>query len=782
MASFGHVRDLKPKELSIDIENNFTETYVTLSAKEEVVKKLQEAARSCSVVYLASDNDREGESIAWHVKSILPGKVKCKRIVFNEITQQAIGESIKNPRDIDMALVEAQQTRRIIDRIMGFKLSPLLWKQFKMGNGLMSLSAGRVQSATLKLLVDREKMIQEHESKPYWSSKADFVYTQNNKFDEAKLYYATKVQSSNNVIDADNGEKEDTGMVKFDSLVDSKKYLKGLKNDWKIIKSRISNHRENPPPPFITSTLQQDAYNKIGLDVKSTMRVAQDLYEEGLITYMRTDSTNLSDDVRIQIEGYVIGTYGKDLYESREFNKRKIKNAQEAHEAIRPTKVAITPDAGVVKKLGGRHAQLYDLIWKRAIASQMKAAHYLELVAHIVDKSFQTAKLPYVYVGKVKKLKFPGYKVVYGAKAEDSDSIVKLHEAIEKQDNGGGKNAVDCTSLAIKNTWTSAPSRYNESGIIKLLEDNGIGRPSTYASILSKLYEKQYVIKQNTQGKTMKCTDLKWEPKTKVVSTDTRDCAINAENNRLVPSDVGLQINDFLENYFHDLIDSNFTAQMEDALDLIATKEMSRDAVLGNFWSKLEPRLEKNMKLIASNKEKTQLETKKNTFMVDVKEYNVRIGKYGPLIEEVSIKGASKSDKRFIGLRQFLTITKKSYMDVTQSEVEFFVHLPMTLHGYQLHYGRYGFYLTKDGLTVSIFPNWIKKNLGGPSHVDITKLAELTKEDIQKLVDAKEIYQNKQKETGTKPKTPRTPRKPKTPKASTAATTVKRTRTKKEAA
>ena len=734
IASYGHVRDLQPKEIGIDLDNNFEAKYSIIDGKMDKVKAITAAAKNAKMVYLASDNDREGEAIAWHIKEVLklPAS-RCKRMVFNEITQNALRESVNNLKpDINMALVDAQVARRFIDRIMGFKLSPLLWKNFKTTNGTLGLSAGRVQSATLKIIIDKEKQIEAHDSSPYWSSKGDFTLKGFN-FEDARLYHV--------------GDEE-SGVAKFNNEKEAKKFLAGLKNEWSIIKSKISNSKDTPPPPFITSTMQQEAYS-IGMDVKTTMRFAQELYEHGLITYMRTDSPMISNDAKKNIKAFVISTFGEGLYEDRDYSKRKSKNAQEAHEAIRPTNVN-TRDAEAVRaklKQGFKkgHWELYELIWRRTVASQMKAAQFVELQAHIADSSF---KKKFAYIGKIKCLKYAGYRVLRGEKA-DASGVAALTDANTLFNDGKAHTLpIKCTSVVMKNTWTSAPSRYNESTLVKSLEDNGIGRPSTYANILGKLYEKQYINKQNTVGKTHKCIDFEWNPKNKQVTNKEYETTINAETSRIVPTDIGRQINEFLMVYVPDLIEQQFTAQMEDALDDIASGSIEKIKVLKSFWNQLKPRIESATAVIGKG-DKVTLESSKKVYDVDGEEYVVRLGMYGPVIhrnETVKIKvakGEKKPKQSMIGLKPYLALTKKSYLDMRPEEVEFFVRLPMSINGYELKYARYGFYITKDGQSYSIVPSFIRKNTTEDGVIKIEKLASLSKDDLQSLVEAKEKYQKK---------------------------------------
>lgn len=686
-ASFGHVRDLEPKTLSIDIENNFKPAYVPLEKKKDILNDLKTSAKNVDTVYLASDCDREGESIAWHLKDCL-GLQNYKRITFTEITKQGIEQAIKNPRDIDINLVDAQQTRRMIDRIVGFKLSPVLWRNFKANT---TLSAGRVQSAALKLIVDQEFKINAHIYKTWWEMKGLFVCN-SILFENCTLY-------------------ENKNIKQYENIEECKEFFKSLKNEFKIQKTSSKIVNESPQPPYITSTLQQDAYNKFGLAANVTMKLAQELYENGYITYMRTDSTNICKEAINACKSLIVSKFGNNYYEGST-SLKKIKHAQEAHEAIRPTNVIDSP------QLTGRQAQLYDMIWKRTIASQMKDCLYSELNILIIDKSIEETTMS--FLGTKSVMIFDGYKKVYEAKTAitkpfwDSENLNEIYNW-----------TVTCKSISAANQWNSPPSRFNESTLVKMLEHEGIGKPSTFAGILEKLQEKSYVSKQNINGVSKPCNDLIWDA-TKVVKnieTKNKEIVLGAETNKLVPSEIGTSITTFLSNDFADIVDKTFTAKVETSLDDIAKGDQKSLDVMQSFWNVLRPRIEASM--IASKKSsKKEINSEENTISNDI---IIRIAKFGPVIQ-VTAEGTT--NKRYIDLKPFLEIFKKDYTNVSETEAQFLVRLPLKVTEGELMYGQFGFYIKRRNGTSLTIPNtWIVNNI-----TDISILANLSKDQLDAIV------------------------------------------------
>lgn len=653
-ASFGHVRDLGKNTLSIDIENNYNVLYENVATKEKLIKELNMAARQADVIYLGTDNDREGESIAWHLKQILPKSKRYFRITFNEITKDALQQAIENPRDVDQQLCDAQQSRRVIDRLVGYKISPLLWKTFNTKNQI-KLSAGRVQSATLNIICDREAEIDNHKPQPYWNVSGSFTVG-STLVEDCKLYDRDK-------------------MSKYNTKTDVHSFLDRLTHGFTIMSTRKETHKEKPDKPFITSTLQQEAYNKIGLPTKLTMKIAQELYEGGHITYMRTDSFCLSQDALKQIETHVKHAFGHDYIE-----RRANKTGKHAHEAIRPTNFSATN----IDKLGPKHAKLYKLIFDRTIASQMKDAIYEHNIVYIQNEGLSTDQY---FKGIYKRLVYPGWRVVYGDQVDKS--IVSF------------QGSVRCKQVVGHNVWPSAPARYNEASLVKLLEHEGIGRPSTYSSIIEKLYDKQYIIKQDMQGDKYDTEDFIWK-NNQSIKVEKGTVTINNEKSRLVPTDVGKQINAYMMDNFTYLVDASFTNEMETKLDMVADGKLTFYRVVDDFWKVLEPliRVKANEKL-----KKTSLETAKHIVLVDDKEYTVRLAKYGPVIQY---------DDKYVGLKAYLSLIRRSYTEINEQDVKFLTSMPLRLtnvQGASLCYGRYGLYVKlKDDTSVGLTPCFIKKN------------------------------------------------------------------------
>lgn len=716
-ASYGHIRDLEKKKMGIDL-SSFQTSYTLDANKQETIQKLVQLAKSSKFVYLASDNDREGESIAWHLREVLDLKKKqYARIVFNEITEKALSDALAHPHDIDQELVDAQQTRRMIDRIMGFKLSPLLWSTFKTENGGI-LSAGRVQSAVLNLIIDKERHIQDHEPEPYWTIESMFALPVKLKTEEGDLLCKLYDNKSGNI-------------AHFDSLTKTKQLMAKMDSKYEVINKTLKNSKESPDAPFITSTLQQDAYNKIGLSVKSTMQVAQKLYEAGHITYMRTDSYNLSQDAMKDIKKEVVSSYGTEMYEERDYTKSKrVRNSQQAHEAIRPTRLSKKPES--IKDPIQR--KLYDLIYKRTIASQMKQCVFKVLDLTVSNNHLKKLSgSPYHFKGKVSILSEPGWRSVYGEKAGAVETLQKLHDTIDH---------VKSTKLEGLNGWTSAPGRFNESSIVKLLEKEGIGRPSTYAGILDKLYQKSYLVVQDSQGTEIESVHLSKTNDSSSVKETKSTSVINVEKARLYPTDVGIEVNQYLEEHFGDLIDSEFTSQMEEQLDEIAEGKKQWKQVLKMFWSRLQPRVEAAM-IEAKKADKVLLATEKKEFNVGGQSYIVRLGRFGPLVENTNIKKGEPG--KFLSLKSYLKLTKKPYTDIDANDVHLLTSLPKDISGSKgvLRYGRFGFYLSIGEETYLIPQGWVYKKYESWSNI-----GKMTSHDVEELVKMKKEYLIKKKSTG----------------------------------
>ena len=562
LASFGHIRDLPKDELGVDIKNDFEPKYSIISRSKKVIKALKNDAKKAKLVVLAMDPDREGEAIAWHLTKILNlnGKNPYQRIAFHEITKSAVEEALKNPRKIDMALVDAQQARRILDRIVGYKLSPFLWKKVARG-----LSAGRVQSVTVRLVAEREKEIEDFISQEYWTIEAEL---QSQVDTDIKSFLAKLIKKDGEIIPklGIKTKKQTQGIAK------------DLENtDYKIINIEKKEVRRNPLPPFMTSTLQREAWQKLRFPAKLTMWSAQQLYERGLITYHRTDSLNLSNLALEGAKKFIIKDYGKNYYQFRKF-KTKSKSSQGAHEAIRPTYPDRTPEKLKTKvKLDEKSFRVYELIWRRFIASQMAQACFDSTVVDIEAKNyiFRT-------IGQI--LKFDGFLKVYPIKYKEEE-LPPLET----------KEILKLIGLFPKQHFTQPPPRYNEASLIRALEENGIGRPSTYAPTLSTIQERNYVEKD--------------------------------EQKRFKPTEIGKVVNELLVNHFPKIVDIKFTAEMEEDLDKIAEGKKQWVKILKDFYTPFEKNLKQKEKEV-SKKDFTETPTKKKCPKCKAP-LLIRLGKFG---------------------------------------------------------------------------------------------------------------------------------------------------------
>lgn len=723
LASYGHVRDLERKTLSIDIDKQFKCTYAVSTDKMDVVSKLRQAVKDADHVLIASDPDREGESIAWHLVETLKLK-KYKRIVFHEISKKAINNAISNPGDVNMDLVNAQQTRRIIDRIMGFKLSPLLWKHFRFSDGnFKPLSAGRVQSACLKVIVEREREIEKHAPKPYWQIKGTFQIAGKFDVDVDLMRNAKNKRVTDDVKDGEGEDEEQQGnargIVQYPKTVDVEQFLNNLVGKFVVSQVVCKDSVESPGIPYITSTLQQDAHNKLGYDIKNTMKLAQELYEKGFITYMRTDSHTLSTDAVSSIHSYISDKFTNDLIEPREFDKKNKKNAQEAHEAIRPTDFGVDLSQ-IASALSSRHAKLYELIFKRTVASQMKAAVYACVTVCIVDSSFGERVH---FKGSLKALKFPGWQVLYDKRAEDVQVLQGLIDQV-------GRLAKCIKSIRAPQMFTASNvSRFTDSSMVRFLEKAGIGRPSTYASILGKLFEKEYIVKRNIVGVEKDVINYEWSCAKKQTRKTNGKTIVGGENQKITPTDLGIKVCDYLVGHFDDIISESFTATMEDSLDNIAQGQAQMLPVLNEFWNNLKPQVD-NASSEPSNKQ--TVEGAKTVLEVNGATYIIRNAKYGPVIEY--------GEKKFINLTPYLKLSNKGIQDIAQEDVELLANLPRDLpnaKGYILQYARYGFYVTNKTTkeNYAIFPKWFYKRYGSKDIA--SNITKITLEDVQNIGESK---------------------------------------------
>ena len=658
MSSYGHIRDLKTKEFSIDIEHDYTPQYVIPADKKKLVSELKSEAKSAEQVWLASDEDREGEAISWHLYEVLGLKPEnTKRIVFHEITKNAILHAIETPRDININLVNAQQARRVLDRIVGFELSPILWRKVK-----PALSAGRVQSVAVRLIVEREREINEFVSEAAFRVIANFILPDGTTVLKAELNRRLK----------DKKEVE--------------AFLESCKNaSFTIDDITTKPVKKSPAPPFTTSTLQQEAARKLGYSVSQTMMIAQRLYESGLITYMRTDSVNLSDLALGTAKEAIFETYGEKYYKFRQYHT-KSKGAQEAHEAIRPTYIS-NVEAGS----SSQEKKLYELIRKRTIACQMADAE-LERTTISVGISGQTER--FVAVGEV--ISFEGFLQAYMESNDDEVEKeqengllppVKLHEVLSLKD------------IVATERFTQRPPRYTEASLVRRLEELGIGRPSTYAPTIQTIQNREYVVKGDKEGVERTYTIISLS-KGKIKETEKTEM-VGADRNKLMPTDIGTVVNDFLMEYFPDVLDYNFTASVEKEFDSVAEGELVWTKAIDKFYKIFHPIVE------ATAAVKTEHKVGERQLGIDPKSGNpvfVKIGRYGPVVQI----GVAHADDKEAPKPQFASLMKGQSIDtITLEEALKLFDLPRTVGEYEgkvmvAAVGRFGPFIRHDGKFVSI--------------------------------------------------------------------------------
>ena len=658
MSSYGHIRDLKTKEFSIDIEHDYAPQYVIPADKKKLVSELKSEAKSAEQVWLASDEDREGEAISWHLYEVLGLKPEnTKRIVFHEITKNAILHAIETPRDININLVNAQQARRVLDRIVGFELSPILWRKVK-----PALSAGRVQSVAVRLIVEREREINEFVSEAAFRVIANFILPDGTTVLKAELNRRLK----------DKKEVE--------------AFLESCKNaSFTIDDITTKPVKKSPAPPFTTSTLQQEAARKLGYSVSQTMMIAQRLYESGLITYMRTDSVNLSDLALGTAKEAIFETYGEKYYKFRQYHT-KSKGAQEAHEAIRPTYIS-NVEAGS----SSQEKKLYELIRKRTIACQMADAE-LERTTISVGISGQTER--FVAVGEV--ISFEGFLQVYMESNDDDTEKeqengllppVKLHETLSLKD------------IVATERFTQRPPRYTEASLVRRLEELGIGRPSTYAPTIQTIQNREYVVKGDKEGVERAYTVVSLS-KGKIEEAEKTE-TVGADRNKLMPTDIGTVVNDFLMEYFPDVLDYNFTASVEKEFDSVAEGELVWTKAIDKIYKIFHPIVE------ATAAVKTEHKVGERELGIDPKSGNpvfVKIGRYGPVVQI----GAAHADDKEAPKPQFASLMKGQSIDtITLEEALKLFDLPRTVGEYEgkvmvAAVGRFGPFIRHDGKFVSI--------------------------------------------------------------------------------
>lgn len=651
-SSYGHVRDLPKGENAIDIKNKFQPTYEVTPDKKEVIKELKKLVKGTDTVYLASDDDREGEAISWHLKEVLQLKDEnTKRIVFREITKSAITKALESPRSIDYDLVNAQQARRILDRLVGFELSPVLWKKIKAG-----LSAGRVQSVAVRFIVDREREIDKF--KPSVSFKITALFDVEGKTLQAEL------------------------PKKFQSKEEAEEFLKKcLEADFSIKSLETKPAKKSPAPPFTTSTLQQEASRKLYFSVAQTMNIAQKLYESGKITYMRTDSLNLSDDALKDAEKEIKSAYGDEYHKKRKF-KSKSEGAQEAHEAIRPTSFA-EHNAGKDRN----EQRLYELIWKRSIASQMADAQLektnVSIAISNVDQTLSAS-------GEV--IKFQGFLKVYLESTDDEEEEETTGKGLLPPLTVG--QVLQLIEMKGRQSFTRPPARYTEASLVKKLEEMGIGRPSTYAPTISTVQKRNYVLKESRDGVQRKYIEMtigngQFNEAEKTETTGT-------EKNKLFPTNIAMVVNDFLVEHFPNVIDFSFTAKVEKEFDHIAQGDQAWDEMIQNFYGNFHSKVE-----LTENIKRTDVNSSKE-LGVDPKSGKVviaRLGKFGPLVQ---IGDAEDEEKKFASLRkgQFIeSITLEDALELFK--------LPRDLGTFEdkkvvAAIGRFGPYIRHDSKFVSL--------------------------------------------------------------------------------
>ena len=665
-SSFGHIRDLVQKDMGVDVKDNFSPKYAISSDKKDVVKKLKKLSKEAEIVWLASDEDREGEAIAWHLYEALDLKpTNTNRITFSEITEKAIKRSIENPRRINTDLVNAQQARRILDRIVGFELSPVLWKKVKAG-----LSAGRVQSVAVRLIVEREMEIRDFKEEAFYKVVAEFSN------EDAKSFRADLNK-------------------RFDTEQEARDFLERCsQHQFSIRDIETKPAKKSPAPPFTTSTLQQEAARKLNFSVGRTMSVAQKLYEAGLITYMRTDSLNLSDDALSAAGAEVKKAYGEDYAKTRKYSA-KSKGAQEAHEAIRPTNFN-RHSAGTLDE----QRRLYQLIWRRAIASQMSDAQLERTVFRI-----GTPVESYEFVARGEVIKFEGFLKVYLEGRDDED----------EEESGLLPNCKKGEKLAYRGItatqrFTKHPARFTEASLVKRLEELGIGRPSTYAPTISTIIKREYVEKSNLEG--LKRQYLQMSLNDGKIKDKSLSETTGADKNKLIPTDIGNVVNGFLTEHFQNVIDYNFTAQVEAQFDHIAQGGEEWTEMLHRFYDEFHPHL----KEVEEEADRATGERILGKDPKTGKTVLVRLGRFGPMAQIGDIDDDEK---------QFASLNKDQSLDsVTLQEALDLFLLPKTLGDYDgetvvVSNGPYGPYIKHGKKSISL------DNGEDPLEVDMVRAKEL---------------------------------------------------------
>ncbi len=676
VSSFGHIRDLKKKNLGIDIENDFAPEYEVPKEKSKVVGDLRKAAAESRNIWIASDEDREGEAIAWHLASVLNLDLETtRRIVFHEITKDAITNAIQNPRKVDMNLVHSQQARRILDRIVGFEISPVLWKKVQ-----PALSAGRVQSVAVRLIVDRERDI--------------IAFKSESSFRVNGIFRNEKDNTESTQIRAEAGKKfpDEKEAGKFLELCASSQY--------KVSAVTVKPGTRSPAPPFTTSTLQQEAYRKLGFSVSQTMAVAQKLYEAGKITYMRTDSTNLSKLALAKSREVIVASYGENYSKTRQF-RTKSKGAQEAHEAIRPAYPDVSSIAG-----NQNEKRLYELIWKRTIASQMADA---EVERTTISIEMNNSPVLFSATGEV--VKFDGFLKVY---SESSDS-----------ENGDDEKAIIppvktgmplyYNSITATQKFTAPPPRYTEASLVKKLEELGIGRPSTYAPTISTIQKRGYVMREDRPGEKRQIRIITLSGGKISVTAKTE--VAGKEKSKLFPQDIGMMVNDYLVESFPEIVDYNFTAEVEEQFDRIAEGKLKWTGMLEKFYNPfhktIENALEKKVRKTGARILGNHPETGEPV--------SVKMGRFGPVAQIGDTENGAKP--------RFASLAKDQLLEtITFEEALNLFRLPRSLGMHEgsdmtVGIGRFGPYVRYGGKFFSL-----KKGVDDPYSITAERAIELIRE------------------------------------------------------
>lgn len=678
MSSYGHIRDLRKKNFGIDVANGFAPEYEIPDDKKALVAELKKKAKEAQMVWLASDEDREGEAIAWHLYEVLGLKPEnTRRIVFHEITKDAILHAIENPRSIDINLVDAQQARRVLDRIVGFELSPVLWKKIK-----PALSAGRVQSVAVRLIMEREHEIKNFKPEQFYRVNADFTDKSGN---------GIRAELSRRLSDEAEARKllEECAGKRFE-----------------VTDVSVRPVSKSPAPPFTTSTLQQEAARKLGFTVSQTMMVAQRLYEAGHITYMRTDSLNLSSLALSALEKEISLALGEKYLKIRHYHTSS-KGAQEAHEAIRPTYINHHTIDGTAQE-----KRLYTLIWKRTVASQMADAE-IEKTTVDIEPSGMNGNMPGHFAATGEVIKFDGFLKIY---IEDKDDDAAADDALQgllpSMSKGDVLTLADMTATQ---RYTQQPPRYTEASLVKKMEELGIGRPSTYAPTISTIQQREYVEKGEKEGTPRDYTVLRLAGGK--VTASVKSEVVGSERGKLVPTDIGEVVNEFLTEYFPDILDYNFTAQIEEKFDSIAEGKLPWGNEIEAFYADFHPAVDKTLNMRLEHKVGERV---LGTDPATGKPVSVKIGRFGPMIQLGDGEGEEKP--------QFASLLKgQSVSTITLEEALKLFEFPRTIGEFEgsdvtVAIGRFGPYVKHDGKFVSI-----PKEMS-PAHITLEEAEELIKD------------------------------------------------------